>query len=136
MPIIMDKKQSFHPGDKTWVASVSRQMPQHAVVFEDDGDTGYFYACRAPVESGQICDAVHIYDVANVTDRHKQSELKIGWSPPGTHVLLMINDYPHAVFDFENKRGCCRDDFPPPGDGWSGHAWDEGMLEAFKQEDA
>lgn len=105
------------------------------VVFEDDGETGYFYALDPSVEGNSIQDAVHIYNVANVTDREKPSVVAIGWSLDSTKAVLLINEYPHAVFDYTNKRGYCRTGFPPPNSKgvWSvpGHAWSETAIKLF-----
>jgi hypothetical protein len=43
-----------------------------ATVFEDDGETGYFYAMDLRREE-QIVDAVHIYNVASMVDRQRVS---------------------------------------------------------------
>jgi hypothetical protein len=34
------------------------------------------------------------------------------WSEDGAKCALLINDYPHAAFDFAAKRGYCRTNFP------------------------
>ena len=41
---------------------------ERGVVFEDDGDTGYFYARDFSNPSPSVVDALHVYDVAAVTD--------------------------------------------------------------------
>ncbi len=51
-----------------------------AAVFEDDGRTGYFYALDESVEGNPILDAVHIYNVEDISDAHIPSDVKIGWS--------------------------------------------------------
>ena len=133
MPVVVDQVEQSKPGDEFVFGSQSEDG-RAAVVFEDDGRTGYFYACET-VE-GPIFDALHIYNVEAVTDRHIPSEYKIGWSPSGRQALLMINGYPHAVFDFDARKGWCRDGFPPPSsnDEWSrgGHDWDESCLASFR----
>lgn len=102
-----------------------------ATFFEDDGDTGYFYAADTQLES-PVLDALHIYNVMNVTDGNVASKVQIGWSNDGLKAALIINDYVHAVFDFESKRGYCRTGFPPIAD-WSkdGHEWSDKALELF-----
>ena len=104
-------------------------------VFEDDGDTGYFYALDTSVEGNPLQDAVHIYNTANVTDREQPVSAAIGWSIDSKKVVLLINDYPHAIFDFEGKQGYCRTGFPPPNpDGkWStdGHSWSDSAIKLF-----
>jgi len=101
-----------------------------SVFFEDDGETGHFYALdqqRGP--ENPIVDAVHIYNVGNVQDADRPSELSIVWSVDGEKCALLINDYPHAAFDFAAKRGYCRTNFPNFEDTgtWFGasHEWSD-----------
>ena len=123
----------FYPGKDTFLDSASHSNT-FAVVFEDDGDTGYFYALDTSNEDQPILDAVHIYNVKDVVDSHKVSEAKVIWSETGEQAALLINGYPHAVFDFAAKRGYCRTGFPPPAEGWSsdGHAWDDAAMKFFE----
>ena len=114
---------------------VESQSPpgDFGAVFEDDGETGYFYALDFAAGDNPIQEAISIYDVARVTDRSKPSRLAIRWSKDGRRVGLWINDYPHAVFDFAGKRGYSRSNFPAPGK-WKGHdfAWDDAALDFFR----
>lgn len=105
----------------------------YLAVFEDDEDTGYFYALDTSVADQPIQDAVHIYNAANVVDSAEPSIVKVGWSQDSTKVVLLINDQPHAIFDFSAKRGYCRTGFPPPRAGglWSGHEWEESAINLF-----
>lgn len=61
---------------------IKSQAPEGmlAAVFEDDGQTGYFYALDESVEGNPIQDAVHIYNVEDISDGHIPSDVKIGWS--------------------------------------------------------
>ncbi|MBK8980609.1 MAG: DUF2251 domain-containing protein [Planctomycetes bacterium] len=131
MAVIVDRVEQGKPGDELLLGS-QPEDGRAAVVFEDDGETGYFYACESV--NGPILDALHIYNVASVTDRDRPSEYKIGWSPSGRQAVLMINGYPHAVFDFDRQKGWCRNGFPPSNEKWSldGHDWDESCLAAFR----
>jgi hypothetical protein len=97
-----------------------------AAVFEDNAETGYFYALDPRVEAQPILDALLVYNVASVIDRNLTSELGIAWSSDGARVVLYINGHAHAGFDFTGHRGYCRSNFPPTST-WSvgGHAWDE-----------
>ena len=105
--------------------------------FEDDGDTGYFYAMD--LERGseiQILDAVHIYNVESVVDRFTESEVAIVWSSDGCKSMLLINGYPRAAFDFSAKRGYCRTGFPnlsQIASEWQrhGHEWDDSIVGFF-----
>jgi hypothetical protein len=47
-----------------------------AAVFEDDGQTGYFYALDESVEGNPIQDAVYIYNVEDISDGHIPSDVK------------------------------------------------------------
>ena len=122
----------FYPGTEAFLDSASGEN-NYAVVFEDDGTTGYFYALDTSRPDQQILDAMHIYNANNVTDKEKISVAKILWSEDGSQAALLINDYPHAVFDFSGKRGYCRTGFPPPSESWSsdGHEWNDKALEFF-----
>ncbi len=104
-----------------------------SVVFEDDGDTGYFYALDYSATEQPIQEAMNIYDVQNVTDRNDPSIVHIAWSPDGTKASLWINNYPHAVFDFTAKRGYCRTNFPQPLK-WKTHnfSWSDDALKFFQ----
>ena len=127
-------EETLHVGTETFfVESVSPQG-RYAVVFEDDGATGYYYALDTRKEGNPIVDALHIYDVESIVDRETPSTLQIVWSADGLKSALVINDYPHAVFDFEARRGYCHSGFPPPDKRWTqcGHEWDDAALELFK----
>lgn len=126
--------QRFLPGDETFYASDS---PQHSfsAVFEDDGETGYLYAYDRMREADPILDALHIYNVHNVVDREIESDVEILWSEDGLKALLLLNDYPHAVLDFEARKGYCRTNFPPPTGDWRADArepWSEEFVRPFR----
>lgn len=130
MPIVIDQVEHATPGSSCFLGSVSADG-RAAVVFEDDGDTGYFYACGSA--QGPIFDSLHIYNVKAVTDRSRPSEFKIGWSPSGRQAALLVNDTAHAVFDFDRQKGWCRTGLPLCNKKWSldGHTWDESCLAYF-----
>ena len=134
MALKLVAKQEFRVGEETFIQGPS-PTPPFNVVFEDDGDTGYFYALDTSRENNPILDALHIYNVANVTDKHLPSIAEIIWSPDSKKAALLINKYPHAIFDFSTRRGYCRTGFPPPAkDGWTqyNHAWDDKAQELFR----
>jgi hypothetical protein len=106
---------------------------KYSVVFEDDGDTGYFYGLDLSLEGPTpIVDAVHIYDVKQVTDRKKPCAFEVIWSKDGLKAGLLINGYMHAVFDFEARKGWCRTGFPPGSTYTPTHHWDDAALAHFK----
>jgi hypothetical protein len=90
------------------VVDADSPLGRYATVFEDDGVTGCFYAVDTDVEDGNpVQDALLVYAVADVTDADQASTLEIGWSKDGSKALLLINDQPHAAFDFEKRQGWC-----------------------------
>jgi hypothetical protein len=134
MPIQITAEQEFLVGRPTVVEGAAPEGP-FVAVFEDDETTGYFYALDTSKEDQPIQDALQIYNVASVTDRANPSIAKIGWSLDSQKVALLINDHPHAVFDFSSKQGYCLTGFPPAaGDGvWGsqGHEWPDAAIELF-----
>lgn len=134
MPAKLVAEQEIQVGNPSVIEGAS-PTPPFVVVFEDDGETGYFYALDMSRKENPILDALHIYNVASVTDRHLSSKVQIVWSVDDKKAALFINRHPHAVFDFAAQRGYCRTGFPPPAkDGWTkhGHNWDNSAEELFK----
>jgi len=122
--------QSFLPGAETWYASDSPSSTFNAV-FEDDGDTGYFYAYDRALSEAPILDAVHIYNVKSVLDRERPSVVEITWSADGLKAALLINGYPHAVIDFSQRCSFCRTEFPPASSPWRRGGWSDALMELF-----
>lgn len=114
--IYVAEEQTFTVGEDTFVDSTSEN--NDAVIFEDNLETGYFYAVDRN-NGMEVLDALHIYNVADVKDKHKSSVVKILWTKDSTKAFLVINDYCHAIFDFKNKAGYCRNGFPDNNSGWT-----------------
>jgi hypothetical protein len=114
------REQAFIAGDNTFIESVSSEN-NYAVVFEDDTETGYFYAYEIDKETEalQILDAVHVYQVDSIIEEDKAGVIKIIWSTDWLKCALLINNYCHAVFDFANHGGYNRNEFPPPNEIWT-----------------
>jgi hypothetical protein len=107
MPLKIVATEAFQVG-RPLVVDADSPVGRYAVVFEDDGDTGYFYAIDTDVEDGNpVQDALLVYVAADVTDADQSSTLEIGWSDDGLKALLLINDAPHAAFDFARRQGWC-----------------------------
>lgn len=130
-------EKTFKPRDGTSHSSDSITRP-HSAWFEDNGGTGYFYATDLSWSDNMILDVVHIYNVANVSNRDRESTISVLWSADGAKCALLINDYSHAAFDFIAKRGYCRTNYPnfpntPPGC-WdpSDHRWLDEAIAWFK----
>ncbi|MEY2538610.1 MAG: hypothetical protein QOG67_2350 [Verrucomicrobiota bacterium] len=97
----------------------------YSVVFEDDGETGYFYARNGE----SIVDAVQIY---TTSDRSGTATLQIAWSDDGLKVVAIIDRRPEAVFDFSARRGYSRANYPQPAKDWTGHEWDDAVINLFR----
>jgi hypothetical protein len=54
-----------------------------------------------------VQDTLLVYVCADVADAEMASTLEIGWSDDGLKALLLINDAPHAAFDFARRQGWC-----------------------------
>ena len=117
------------------VLEVDGPVPPYKVVFEDDGQTGYFYALDVSrAQESQILDAVSIYDAARIADRSHPVTVKVRWSRDGKKAALLLNAEPQAVFDFAAKRGYARSN-SPTASRWSlaGHAWSDSALVGFEK---
>lgn len=108
---------TFNVGQETFVDSVS-PMNSYTVIFEDDLTTGYFYAVDVNNDTA-VLDALHIYNVADVIDKDKPSKIQIFWTDDGFIASLLINNYCHAIFDFDKRAGYCRNSFPDNNSGWT-----------------
>jgi hypothetical protein len=134
MAVKLVAEQEIRVGETAFVQGAS-PTPPFVVIFEDDGTTGYFYAYDTSRTGNPIVDAMHIYNVADVTDKHLPSFVQIVWSEDDQKAALLINKYPHAIFDFSARRGYCRTGFPPPTtDGWTqhGHEWNDKAEDLFR----
>jgi hypothetical protein len=114
------REQAFTAGENTFVDCTSSEN-NYAVVFEDDRDTGYFYAVEMEPGTGKqnILDALHIYNIEEVPEEQRAGKIRIFWSTDWQRCALIINDYCHAIFDFANHGGYCRNEFPPPNSFWT-----------------
>lgn len=137
MAVYVDVDESYKVGE-AWFASVSSDATW-AVVFEDDGMTGYFYASTWDNDGegtfGPVMDAMHIYNVADVKPDGLW-KIQIGWNAEGTAVALLINGHLQAIFDRANANSCCRTGFPPAqaeSPFKRAQAWDPAMEALFKQ---
>lgn len=112
--------------------------PHFAVVFEDDGQTGYFYALDTRNEQQPIATALHIYNVDNVTDAQLLGKIQICWHHQQDIAVLFINNYPHAAFHFGEKVGQSRNNgFPAPDEnsGWQHTSLNEAQINQWYKEE-
>lgn len=114
------KEQDIDLGQDLFIESDSPEN-NFAVVFEDDTETGYFYAAeRNPNTIDlRILDMVHIYDVDKIEEQSRHVRLCIIWATDWLSCALVLDNICHAVFDFRNHGGYNLDEFPPPNDFWT-----------------
>jgi hypothetical protein len=115
--LILDLENIYTVGDNSFFDSVSPNG-LYGVVFDDNTETGYFYALDI-VDEQNILDALHIYNVHDVIDKHKPSKIQIAWTEDGQIASLLINSYCHAIFDFKERAGYCRNAFPDSKTNWA-----------------
>ena len=124
-------------GEETFIESVAAES-RNAVVFEDDGETAYYYAMEMDEAGGgmRILDALHIYEVPNegeeekyeeeavlagreVSKRGMVSKMLFVWSKDWMKCALVLDGYCQAIFDFEAHGGYNINEFPPPNGIWT-----------------
>ena len=71
-PPFLGAEQELNVGTETVIESDSPDETR-GVVFEDDGETGYFYARDYSMPEHYFVDALHIYNSQGVTDRDKRN---------------------------------------------------------------
>lgn len=129
---------TFTPG-RAFLSSDSHAVPWTAV-FEDEGVTGYFYACDRSHEKleDSILDAMLIYNAGSLSAAGGERIVSIDWSRDGMKAVLYLDGMAQALADFGARRGYCRTNFPnflaDQSDIWnrSSHAWSEAELEQFE----
>ncbi|MBS1934220.1 MAG: DUF2251 domain-containing protein [Bacteroidetes bacterium] len=116
------QKQKFVWGEDLFIESFSPEN-RYGTVFEDDGETAYFYAVEQDEEGkGQrILDALHIYETTKTKKKRNVSELMIVWSKDWLKCALIIDSACHAIFDFEKQGGYNINEFPLPNSFWTKH---------------
>ena len=126
--------QATRIGEKL-VLQVDAPSRRVTVVFEDDGDTGYFYALT-PNGSGtlELLDALHIYN-AEADLRGTDISLELLWSEDSARAGLRVNASLWALFDFAAQTGWSRSNFPPPAGRWrmggERPAWSDELVKLF-----
>ncbi len=107
---------------------------EHLVVmFEDDGETGYFYALDLRNQESPVVDSLFVYSANDIENKHEPRQLQICWSEDGNQAFLLINGYPHASFDFIRLVGYNHSKFPTPefGSMWSREEINEDLVKKW-----
>lgn len=115
--LIIYTEEALHVGQTTSIDSEADNG--NCVVFQDNGETGYFYAIDKVNEELVVLDALHIYNVKDVVASENECLVKILWTEDHSIAILSINNYYHALFDFANHRGCSRTGFPEASKVWN-----------------
>ena len=131
---------TFKPG--LAFLSSNSPAPPWTAVFEDEGSAGYFYACDRSQETQEhsIMDAMLIYNVGSLKNLETERLATVEWSRDGLRAALYLDGAAQALFDFGQRRGYCRLNFPNflggEGDAWqkSDHAWSDAALQRFEAE--
>ena len=135
MAIIVTATKSITVGSP---AVVQGDAPEGelSAVFEDDGDTGYFYFLDYGSGGQPIQDAIRIYNVADVADKHLPSKVEVAWSLNGANSLLLVNGHPQAAFDSTTKLAYSRTGSPAPApeSSWRRAQWSDEALALFPDE--
>ena len=133
----MNARGTITVGKKSSMGSIS-PSGEFVVVFEDDGESAYFYALNASRNDPRILDVINIYTVEHVSDCKTPCSIEIVWSNDGSRVILTIDDYPHAAFDFLAKQGYGRTNYPnvprSEDNSWHSddHKWSDSVLQWFR----
>ena len=114
------QEKTFLQGEDTFIESYA-SANQFGVVFEDDGQTGYFYAVEISAENPEprILDALHIYEAEHLPPGRLPVKALIVWSKDWLKCALVLDDRCHALFDFSKHGGYNINEFPPPNQFWT-----------------
>ncbi len=122
------QERQWTPGEDLFVESFSSEN-LYGVVFEDDGQTAYFYAVEKDKEGAglRVLDALHIRETGvepaedgpSSDPTQKPSKLQIVWSRDWMKSALVIDGFCHALFDFIAHGGHNINEFPPPNEFWT-----------------
>ena len=130
---------SFRPG-RAFLSSNSPAVPW-TVVFEDEGIAGYFYACDRSQQTQEhsIMDAMLVYNVGSLKDSETERIASVQWSKDGQQAALYLDGTAQALFDFAQRCGYSRMDFPnylADEGGWrkTSHAWSDAALQRLETE--
>ena len=104
-----------------------------AVVLEDDGQRGFFYAAREDFE--EIFDALLLYEHGESDQLKDGEKFMFVWNPSRRKAGIYYRGEYQAIVDFSSKRACNRKCEPPTvvGPLWphTSHEWNEEMEEGL-----
>ncbi|MDG2955718.1 DUF2251 domain-containing protein [Bisgaard Taxon 10/6] len=105
------------------------------VMFEDDGETGYFYALNTE-EPQPVVDSLFVYGCHDIEGKHEPRTFQICWTEDGMQAFLLVNGYPHASFDFARLVGFNHSKYPEPdlGSMWSRDEINDDLVKKWLNE--
>ena len=123
------QEREWMPGQDLFIESFSPEN-KFGTVFEDDGDSAYFYAVEKDKEGAglRVLDALHIFETDDAggegDDKLRLTagqpvRLLVVWSRDWEKCALVIGGLCHAIFDFKVHGGYSINEFPPPNDVWT-----------------
>lgn len=120
-------------GEAKHFGAHSPEKEHLVVIFEDDGETGYFYAMDLNQPEQAIVDSLYVYAVESIENRKEPRQFQLCWNEAGTMGFLVINGYPHAAFDFERLVGYNHSKFlmPDLSSMWSHEEISEQLVETW-----
>lgn len=142
----------FRPGRAKLTSYTPVPELHWRLIFEDEGDAAYCYACDGRLErAGEsfeptVMDAMLVYNVAALkkadesadADPERTRLATVEWSRDGQAAVLRIDGVPQALVDFKARRSYCRSNFPNFLDDGSGgwqrasHAWSDTAMSEFE----
>jgi hypothetical protein len=121
------QEREWTPGQDLFIESLSPEN-YFGTVFEDDGDSAYFYAVEMDKEGTglKVLDALHIFetdegpgDAELLLTAGQPVKLLVVWSRDWEKCALVIGGLCHAIFDFKAHGGYSINEFPPPNSFWT-----------------
>jgi hypothetical protein len=101
---------------------------RQALVFEDDGRTGYLYVTNAEYSEAEV--AVHLYDYGDEHQLNRGESALFIWSPSLKKAGFYYRNRFQAGVDFQKHEARSRTGFPPNGmSPWlRDHTWNESIV--------
>ncbi|PVZ62958.1 DUF2251 domain-containing protein [Pelagibaculum spongiae] len=128
---IITEEETFLVGQELVVESQASNG-RWGVIFEDDGVQGMLHMLDSSLTESPLLETLTIYYVEGVDKPDQDVELQIAWSEKEDAVVLVLNDYPHAVVDFSKQQACCRLNRAVSYNNWNvDYRWDDQLLQPF-----
>ena len=122
-----DVRRAITLGEPRVISSRHPIIENYEVFFEDDGETGYFYALDYKVAGETpIQDAALVYQQL----KPREVQIEIRWSINLPRAVLICDQTPQVVFAFDLKKCWSRSNFPAGA--WGDKSWSDDAWEGFE----